>query len=71
MRLLMTTDTVGGVWTYTTELTAELLQKGVAIALVTIGRAPSNEAKWWLKRTAAEWAERVPLGSVRERHSSG
>ena len=30
MRLLMTTDTVGGVWTYTKDLTAELLHKGVA-----------------------------------------
>ena len=56
MRLLMTTDTVGGVWTYTKDLTAELLQKGVAVALVTIGRVPSALQREWLDRTAAEWA---------------
>jgi glycogen synthase len=56
MRLLMTTDTVGGVWTYTKDLTAELLQKGVAVALVTIGRVPSPLQREWLERTAAEWA---------------
>lgn len=56
MRLLMTTDTVGGVWTYTKDLTAELLKKGIAIALVTIGRVPSTSQSEWLKRTAAEWA---------------
>ena len=56
MRLLMTTDTVGGVWTYTKDLTAELLKRGVAIALVTIGRVPSAVQREWLERTAAEWA---------------
>ena len=65
MRLLMTTDTVGGVWTYTKDLTAELLKKGVAIALVTIGRVPSTAQSEWLKRTAAEWAG-ASLGSVRD-----
>ena len=55
MRLLMTTDTVGGVWTYAKDLTAELLQKGVAVALVTIGRVPSAVQREWLERTAAEW----------------
>ena len=57
MRLLMTTDTVGGVWTYTKDLTAELLQKGVAVALVTVGRLPSAVQREWLKRTAADWAD--------------
>lgn len=55
MRLLMTVDTVGGVWTYVTELTAELLQKGVAIAVVTVGRAPSEKQLGWLQGTAACW----------------
>ena len=33
----------------------ELLHKGVAVALVTIGRLPSAVQREWLKRTAAEW----------------
>ena len=55
MRLLMTTDTVGGVWTYTQELTAGLLQRGVAIALVTIGRVPSAAQVLWLRGMAELW----------------
>ena len=48
MRLLMTTDTVGGVWTFTAELTAELLRRGHAIALVSFGPAPSAEHEAWI-----------------------
>lgn len=43
MRILMTTDTVGGVWTFTTELTHQLLQRGHEVYLVSLGRAPSPE----------------------------
>lgn len=55
MRVLMTTDTVGGVWTYTTELTAGLLQRGAAVALVTVGRAPGAAQTKWLERNRARW----------------
>jgi glycogen(starch) synthase len=55
MRLLMTTDTVGGVWTYTTELAGELLRRGASIALVTIGRAPSAGQTRWLEWNRAHW----------------
>ena len=51
MRILITTDTVGGVWTYTTELTRQLLGKGIAVALVTVGRVPSPEQMQWLRET--------------------
>jgi glycogen synthase len=47
MRILMTTDTIGGVWTYTKELTVELLARGCAVALVSLGRAPSDEQLEW------------------------
>ncbi len=47
MRLLMTTDTVGGVWTFTTELTRQLLQRGHAVFLVSLGRAPSPSQEQW------------------------
>jgi glycogen synthase len=43
MRLLMTTDTVGGVWTFTSELTKQLLQHGHAVHLVSFGRTPSPD----------------------------
>jgi glycosyltransferase involved in cell wall biosynthesis len=47
MRILLTTDTIGGVWTFTEELTAELLQRGHAVALVSLGRQPSHEQQAW------------------------
>lgn len=55
MRVLMTTDTVGGVWTYSTELTAQLLQSGAAVALICIGRVPSSAQQQWLQRMTAIW----------------
>jgi glycosyltransferase involved in cell wall biosynthesis len=47
MRVLLTTDTIGGVWTFTEELTTELLQRGHAVALVSFGREPSREQQAW------------------------
>jgi glycosyltransferase involved in cell wall biosynthesis len=42
MKLLMTTDTVGGVWTYALDLARALEPHGVSIALATMGPAPSS-----------------------------
>jgi glycogen synthase len=39
MKLLMTADTVGGVWTYAVELCAALAGHGVEVALATFGAA--------------------------------
>lgn len=47
MRILLTTDTMGGVWTFTQELAAQLLQRGHAVALVSLGRQPSYEQQAW------------------------
>ena len=41
MRILMTTDTIGGVWTFTQELTAGLLERNDDVLLVSFGRAPA------------------------------
>jgi glycogen synthase len=41
-RVLMTTDTVGGVWTFCLELAAELSARGVEIALAALGGWPSR-----------------------------
>ncbi len=47
MRVLLTTDTVGGVWTYTKELTEGLLQRGCSVALVSFGRDPRADQVAW------------------------
>lgn len=41
MRVLITTDVVGGVWHFTHELAAGLLQSGNPVALVSFGGVPS------------------------------
>lgn len=51
MRILMTTDTVGGVWTYTRELVAGLLaaDERTSIGLVTLGGSPNADQAAWLQ----------------------
>jgi glycosyltransferase involved in cell wall biosynthesis len=44
-RILMSTDTVGGVWTYALELARALLPYGVEVALATMGR-PLTPEQW-------------------------
>lgn len=41
MRVLMTADTIGGVWTYALDLCRELCARGVTVRLVTMGRVLS------------------------------
>jgi glycosyltransferase involved in cell wall biosynthesis len=41
LRVLMTADTVGGVWTYVLELARALASHGVVVELATMGREPS------------------------------
>jgi len=57
MRLLITTDTVGGVWTFTQELTAGLLERGCHVRQVSFGRMPSDSQR----AHCAALAERFPL----------
>lgn len=57
MRLLMTTDTVGGVWTFTRELTEGLLSQGCSVMLVSFGREPSAEQAAWTNRMATAWED--------------
>ena len=54
MRILLTTDTVGGVWTFTQELCAGLLERGHAVALVSLGRAPSDSQQAWFETMFAQ-----------------
>lgn len=42
LRVLMTTDTVGGVWQYSIDLSAGLAQHGVPVTLATLGSRPTE-----------------------------
>lgn len=55
MRILMTTDTVGGVWTFSKELVLQLLAGGDEVALVSFGRQPSREQRAWCSRVRQQY----------------
>ncbi len=48
MRVLVTADTLGGVWTYTRELVRGLLDRGIQVTLVSFGQIPSEEQSAWM-----------------------
>jgi glycogen synthase len=48
MHILMTADTVGGVWTYTHELVTGLLRRGHRVTLVSFGGHPTPEQTQWI-----------------------
>lgn len=58
MRVLMTTDTIGGVWTFTKELSSELLAQGCEVALVSLGRLPSISQQAWVETQRSRWGSR-------------
>jgi glycogen(starch) synthase len=77
MRLLITTDTVGGVWSFTRELTEELLRRGHAVALVSFGKRPSPDQTGWTLRQSQAHGDRfhftssdVPLEWMQDNGSS-
>ena len=48
MRILITADTVGGVWTYTRELVSGLVGQGFEVVLVSFGGLPTAEQTRWI-----------------------
>ncbi len=71
-RILMSTDTVGGVWMYAVELARALRQHGVQVVLATMGGAPTDgqraearripdlilcESRFRLEWMTAPWAD--------------
>jgi glycogen(starch) synthase len=58
MRVLLTTDTVGGVWTFTCELATGLLARGHAVALVSFGRKPLPHQATWAERIQGQYRDR-------------
>ena len=55
MRVLMTTDTVGGVWTFTQELAGGLLDRGCSVYLVSLGGTPSESQESWFNHMQQKW----------------
>jgi glycogen synthase len=49
MHILVTTDTVGGVWTYTRELVTGLVRRGCQVTLVSFGEIPTSPQTEWME----------------------
>ena len=49
MHVLMTADTIGGVWTYTRELVTQLSRRGIRVTLVTFGEIPTSAQLEWIE----------------------
>ena len=49
MHILITADTVGGVWSYTRELVTGLARRGVRVTLVSFGGLPAAAQRAWLE----------------------
>ncbi len=49
MRVLVTADTIGGVWTYTRELVAGLTRHGVQVTLISFGEIPTPRQSAWME----------------------
>ncbi len=52
----MTTDTVGGVWTFTQELACGLLELGSSVALFSVGGLPNRNQSEWASKMERRWA---------------
>ena len=49
MHVLMTADTIGGVWTYCRELVTQLSRRGIRVTLVSFGEIPTSTQTEWLE----------------------
>src|SRR5437588_9249056 len=49
MHVLITSDTVGGVWTYTQELVTWLVHAGHQVTLVSFGKLPVPHQTAWMQ----------------------
>jgi glycogen(starch) synthase len=63
MRVLITTDTVGGVWRFTQELSVGLLEAECGVALVSVG-APDAGMQGWVLDMRRRWRERFRFESL-------
>lgn len=49
LHVLITADTIGGVWTYARELVTGLVYRGVYVTLVSFGNIPSPQQTAWME----------------------
>ncbi len=49
MHVLVTADTLGGVWTYTRELVTGLVRRGARVTLVSLGEIPAPAQTEWME----------------------
>ena len=49
MHVLVTSDAVGGVWTYTRELVSGLVRRGHRVSLVSFGQLPKEHQLLWMR----------------------
>ena len=49
MHVLITSDTMNGIWTYTRELTCGLIARGYRVTLVSFGEIPLPEQTAWME----------------------
>jgi glycogen synthase len=49
MHILITADTIGGVWTYARELVSGLVRRGARVTLVSFGNIPSPQQTQWME----------------------
>jgi len=50
MHVLITSDTLNGIWTYTRELVSGLIARGVRVTLVSFGEIPLPDQTAWMDR---------------------
>jgi glycogen(starch) synthase len=50
MHVLITSDTLNGIWTYTRELVSGLIGRGLRVTLVSFGEIPMPEQTAWMER---------------------
>src|SRR6202167_4173597 len=48
VHVLVTTDTLSGVWTYTQELVTGLISRGASVTLVSLGDIPLPQQTSWM-----------------------
>jgi hypothetical protein len=48
MHILVTADTLSGVWTYTRELVTGMVSRGVRVTLVSFGDIPLPDQTTWM-----------------------
>lgn len=60
MRILVTADAVGGVWTYTRELVSGLIERGHSVVLVSFGKMPRVDQLLWMQSLPARALQYYP-----------